>query len=64
MFEAGDNFGICGGRLRIIAAGLLFKIDPGQKIIVSGGKGQLKNILPKNLTPASVIKNELISISY
>lgn len=59
-FEVGDNFGICGGRLRIVAAGLLYKNKPDQLIIASGGKGQLKNSLPKNITIAKVMENELI----
>ena len=61
-YDEGDNFGVSGDRLRVIAAGLLYKDKPGQLIIASGGKGQLKNILPGKITVASVIKDELIKI--
>ncbi len=60
-FNGGDNFGICGSRLRIIGAGFLYRENPKQRVIVSGGKGQLKGILPGRITLASVLEGELIS---
>lgn len=60
--DSGDNFGLSGDRLRVIAAGLLYKNKQAQLVIVSGGKGQLKNVLPGKLTLASVIKSELVKI--
>ncbi|MDD5431155.1 MAG: YdcF family protein [Candidatus Pacebacteria bacterium] len=61
-FNEGDNFGVSGDRLRVIAAGFLYKEKPERLIIVSGGKGQLKGILPGKMTLASVIKDELAEI--
>lgn len=61
-YYEGDNFGICGSRLRVIAAGFLYKDNQRQSVIVSGGKGQLKDVLPGKITLASVIKEELVRI--
>ncbi|MBI3046051.1 MAG: YdcF family protein [Candidatus Harrisonbacteria bacterium] len=60
--DTGDNFGISGDRLRVIAAGFLYKENPKQLIIASGGKGQLKDVLPGKITLASVIKEELVKL--
>lgn len=59
-FDEGDNFGISGDRLRVVAASYLYKKNPDQLIIVSGGKGQLKDVLPRKITLASVIEGELV----
>jgi hypothetical protein len=59
--DKGDNFGICGGRLRVVAASLLYKKRVGRLIISSGGKGQLKNI-PNVPAVSIVVKNELIDL--
>lgn len=59
--DKGDNFGICGGRLRVVAASLLYKGYVSRLIISSGGKGQLKNI-PNVPGVSSVVKNELIDL--
>ncbi|OHA13817.1 MAG: hypothetical protein A2909_00850 [Candidatus Tagabacteria bacterium RIFCSPLOWO2_01_FULL_39_11] len=60
--DAGDNFGISGDRLRVVAASFLYKDKQGELVIASGGKGQLKDILPGKITLASVIKEELIKL--
>lgn len=60
--DKGDNFGICCGRLRLIAAGFLYKDKQFQSIIVAGGKGQLKDVLPGKLTSAGIITAELAEI--
>lgn len=60
--DKGDDFGICFSRLRVIAAGFLYKDKPSQSIIVSGGQGQLKNILPGKITSARIIMEELVKI--
>jgi uncharacterized SAM-binding protein YcdF (DUF218 family) len=58
--EPGDNFGVSGDRLRVVAANYLFKHGPEQLFIVSGGKGQLKDN-PDAPTVAEVLKKELIA---
>ena len=60
--DKGDNFGISGDRLRVVAAGFLYDNKLSQLVIVSGGKGQLKGVLPGRITLASVIKDELVRI--
>ncbi|KKS34907.1 MAG: Membrane associated protein [Parcubacteria group bacterium GW2011_GWC2_42_12] len=62
FYEIGDNFGICGGGLRVKAAGYLYKDKQCQAVIASGGKGQLKKVLPGKITLASIIKDELIKV--
>ena len=59
-FEEGDNFGVQGDRLRVIAAGLLYKKD-GVLIIALGGRGQLKDV-PDSPAVSEVIKDELIEL--
>ena len=59
--EPGDNFGVSGDRLRVVAAGYLYKNNPQQIIIASGGKGQLKDIEDAP-TVSEVIKKELIEL--
>lgn len=59
--EPGDNFGVSGDRLRVVAAGYLYKNNPEQIIIASGGKGHLKDI-PDAPTVAEVLKKELIEL--
>ena len=59
-FEEGDSFGVLGDRLRVVAAGFLYKKD-GEFIIVLGGRGQLKNI-PDSPAVSEVIKEELVEL--
>lgn len=59
--EPGDNFGVSGDRLRVVAAGYLYKNNPKQIIIASGGKGQLKDI-PDAPTVSEVLKKELMEL--
>lgn len=62
-FDEGDNFGVLGDRLRVVAGRYLYarasKNNPDVFIIVLGGKGQLKNIKGAPDT-AEVLKKELI----
>ena len=59
--ESGDNFGVSGDRLRVVAANYLYKNNQEQLIIASGGKGQLKNI-PGAPAVSEVLKRELIEL--
>lgn len=59
--DRGDNFGINGGRLRVVATSLLYKNDKSFLIITSGGRGQLRNI-PDVPSVSNVAKNELIKL--
>src|SRR3989338_2855271 len=59
--DPGDDFGILGDRLRVDAAYYLYRDNPESILIVSGGKGQLANILDAQ-SVAEVIKNELIEL--
>lgn len=59
--EAGDEFGELGDRLRVVAASYLSKDNPGLKLIVSGGRGQLIEI-PGCPTLSVVLKRELIEL--
>lgn len=61
-FSEGDNFGVMGDRLRVVAACYLHKDNPRRMIIVLGGRGQLSNI-PGAPTVASVIKKELAELN-
>jgi len=58
-FQDGDEFGVTGDRLRVIAAEYLYQDNPDLKIIVSGGRGQYqgRSEMP---TIAEVLKQELI----
>jgi len=60
-YDEGDNFGVQGDRLRVIAADYLFKDNPEQVIIALGGKGQLKDI-PDAPTVSEVIEKELLEL--
>lgn len=60
-FDEGDNFGISGDRIRVVAASYLYDNGKDQEYIVLGGQGQLKGVLGKE-TVASVIKNELVEL--
>jgi len=63
--ESGDNFGICGSRLRVLAAAALYNFFSGFKIksliIASGGKGQYQRIKGAPFLSA-VLKKELIEL--
>jgi len=63
--ESGDNFGICGSRLRVLAAAELYNLLSNFKtkilIIASGGKGQYQGIKGAPFLSA-VLKKELIEL--
>lgn len=59
-FQGGDHFGVTGDRLRVIAGQYLFEKNPETTLIVSGGRGQYKD-LPDAPAIASVLRDELIS---
>ncbi len=59
--DVGDNFGIIGDRLRVMAAYYLYQDNPQRLIIASGGKGQLQNI-PDAPSVSEIIKNELVEL--
>ncbi|MFA6552383.1 MAG: YdcF family protein [Candidatus Paceibacterota bacterium] len=58
----GDMKGFSNDRLRVLTAAALWKENNELKIIVSGGQGQYKNILPVEITLASVMKKELLEL--
>ena len=60
-FEEGDNFGIIGDRLRVVAASYLYNDSPDERIIALGGRGQYNHI-PGVPPIAIVVKQELISL--
>ncbi len=60
-YDEGDNFGISGDRLRVLAAAYLYRDNNDASIIVLGGRGQLKNI-SGSPPVAKVIKRELIDL--
>lgn len=59
-FNEGDNFGAMGDRLRVVAAGFLYK-KYKKKIIVLGGRGQL-SVIPGSPAVSEAIKKELIKL--
>ena len=59
-FDEGDNFGVQGDRIRVIAASLLYK-KKKTKIIALGGRGQLENI-PDSPPVSEIIKDELVEL--
>lgn len=59
--DKGDLLGVTGDRLRVEAGICLFKENVDVMFIVSGGRGQYKNMRDVP-TIASVIKNELIQL--
>lgn len=59
--EKGDNFGVLGDFVRVIAGSVLFKHNKNICIITSGGKGQFKNI-PDAPNLSTMLKDELISL--
>lgn len=56
--DKGDKFGALGDRLRVVAANYLYKDNPEQIIIASGGRGQVKTGSDEPAV-ATVIKKEL-----
>lgn len=56
--DKGDKFGALGDRLRVVAASYLYKNNPEQIIIASGGRGQVKAGSDEPAV-ATVIKKEL-----
>lgn len=61
-YDEGDNFGVSGDRLRVLAAAHLYKNNKNLFFIALGGRGQLKSI-PGSPAVARVIKNELMNLS-
>ncbi|MDO8667830.1 MAG: YdcF family protein [bacterium] len=61
-YDEGDNFGVSGDRLRVIAAAYLYRENKNSFFIVLGGRGQLKNISGSPAV-AKVIKSELINLA-
>lgn len=59
--ENGDDFGVLGDRLRVVAGSYLYKDDPNLLFITSCGKGQYKNI-QNAPNVSSVLKKELIEL--
>jgi len=55
-FDEGDNFGVSGDRLRIIAAAYLYQANPDLIFITSGGQGQTRRAPDMS----GIIKGELI----
>jgi len=60
-FDEGDNFGIQGDRLRVVAAGFLTRENPKVILVASGGLGQLRNVVGAP-TIAKVLKKELVAL--
>ena len=60
-FEEGDNFGLVGDRLRVVAASYLHNDSPDERVIALGGRGQYNHI-PDVPPIATVVKQELISL--
>ena len=56
--DRGDKFGALGDGLRVVAASYLYKDNPEQIIIASGGRGQIK-IGSDEPSVATIIKKEL-----
>ncbi len=59
--EQGDAFGALGDRLRVEAAAVLAANNPDALVVVSGGKGQLRDN-PDAPTIASILRKELIEL--
>ena len=59
--EAGDNLGMTGDRVRVVAASFLGKKYPKLKIMVSGSSGRLSHI-EDCPTLSAVLKKELIEL--
>lgn len=60
--EAGKTGLLLNDKLRVVAGASLWQANKDLMIIASGGKGSLKNVLPKDLTLSRVIKDELIEL--
>ncbi|PIS05296.1 MAG: hypothetical protein COT81_01920 [Candidatus Buchananbacteria bacterium CG10_big_fil_rev_8_21_14_0_10_42_9] len=60
-FDEGDNFGVNGDRVRVVAAAYLANEYPDALLIPASGKGQYASISGAP-TIASVIKQELIEL--
>ena len=59
--EQGDRAGVSGDQLRVEAVAALYHQDTTRRIIVSGGKGQFRD-LPGRETIASVNARELVAL--
>lgn len=53
---------ILNDHLRILAGAQLWQENEDLEIIVSGGLGKLRGVLPNNLTISKVMKNELVEL--
>ena len=60
-FDEGDNFGILGDFVRVHAAALLLNESPSLIALLSGGRGQLREI-PDSPPVAMVMRDELIAL--
>lgn len=58
-FDEGDNFGVQGDRLRVCAAAFLAKENSKSIVVVSGGRGQWRDVADAP-TLSEVLKKELI----
>jgi len=59
--DPGDNFGVTGDNVRVIAGSYLYQDNPEQLVIACGGRGQLEKI--EGSVPVSVvIKKELVEL--
>ncbi len=59
--DEGDDFGVTGDRLRVVAASYLHKNAPGRSILSLGGTGHYEDV--KDMVPvSSVIKSELVDL--
>lgn len=59
--EPGDNFGVTGDKIRVIASSFLYHDNPEQFIIACGGRGQLSKI-EGSVPVAAVLKKELTEL--
>src|SRR3989344_5960547 len=58
----GDDVETTNGGWRVDAGAYLWKDNPAQSVFAMGGRGKLKDVLPKGVTVSSVMKKELISL--
>jgi hypothetical protein len=59
--EPGDNFGVTGDNIRVIAGSYLYQDNPEQLVIACGGRGQLEKI-EGSVPVSAVIKKELMEL--
>jgi hypothetical protein len=61
-FNEDGIFGATGDMIRVVAASYLYKDNPNNMIVSMSGKGTLKDVLPNEVTVASVMRDELITL--